>query len=35
MSVCIIYFVLLSPFDHVHYLSVLWSLGGQELLSLV
>jgi len=30
-----IYFVLLSPFDHVLvYWSVLWPLGGQELLSL-
>jgi len=36
-SVFSIYLVLLSPFDHVWvlYWSVLWSLGGQELLSLV
>jgi len=34
ISVFSIYFVLLSPFDHVWvYWSVLWSLGGQELLS--
>jgi len=32
ISVFSIYFVLLSPFDHVWvlYWSVLWSLGGQE-----